>query len=158
MNAEYTTNLNLLITNTLMKFLGEDVPNIFNPSHGDKRFRDGSWDSNIYFSFIKQFYLMSCDLIHNHVMQLGLEPQMQRMVEFFVKQFTGAFCPSNFALSNPEVFKESMATGWKNIVQGLENFLEDLKSSNGMLNVNTTDKMFFKIGENMPLSGEIVCW
>ena len=111
LNVDYSEKLNVLITNTLMKFIGEEVPSLFSPSKGDKRFKDPAWDDNIYFNFLKQFYLMSSELMMNHVSSLGLEPQTQRMVEFLVKQFTGAFCPSNFAMSNPEVFKESMAIG-----------------------------------------------
>ena len=149
LNLEYSTNLNVLITNSLMKFIGEDVPTIFSQAYGDKRFKDEAWDNNIYFSFLKQFYLMSSELIFKHVQELGLEPQTQRMAEFLVKQFTGAFCPSNFALSNPEVFKESMTSGWQNIVHGLDNFLNDLKQSDGLFNINTADKLSFKIGQNI---------
>jgi len=157
LNMEYSERLGVLITNTLMKFIGEEVPSIFSPSKGDKRFKDPAWDENIYFNFLKQFYLMSSELILNHVSSLELEPQSQRMVEFLVKQFTGAFCPSNFALSNPEVFKESMSTGWQNIAQGLENFLSDLKQSDGVFNINTVDKLSFKIGQNIAATpGKVV--
>ncbi len=157
LNLEYAQKFNILMTNTLMKFIGEDIPSIFSPNKGDKRFRDEAWNQNIYFDFIKQFYLMSSDLIKTHVSHLGFEPQTQRIVEFLANQFTSAFCPSNFALSNPEVFKESMASGWQNIVQGMDNFLEDLKNSEGMMNINTTDRMFFKLGKNIAATpGKVV--
>ena len=157
LNMEYAQKFNILMTNTLMKFIGEDIPSIFSPNKGDKRFKDEAWDQNIYFDFIKQFYLMSSDLIKKHISNLGFEPQTQRIVEFLANQFTNAFCPSNFALSNPEVFKESMMSGWNNIAQGMDNFLEDLKHSEGMLNINTTDKMFFKLGGNIAATpGKVV--
>ena len=149
LNLEYAQKFNILMTNTLMKFIGEDIPSIFTPNKGDKRFKDDAWNQNIYFDFIKQFYIMSSDLIKNHVSHLGFDSQTQRIVEFLANQFTNAFCPSNFALSNPEVFKESMMSGWQNIVQGLDNFLKDLKNSEGLMSINTTDKMFFKLGQNI---------
>ena len=157
LNLEYAQKFNILMTNTLMKFIGEDIPSIFSPNKGDKRFKDEAWDQNIYFDFIKQFYLMSSDLIRTHVSHLGFEPQTQRVVEFLATQFVNAFCPSNFALSNPEVFKESMMSGWQNIVKGLDNFLQDLKNSDGIMNINTTDKLFFKLGENIAsTAGKVV--
>jgi polyhydroxyalkanoate synthase len=157
LNIDYSEKLNVLITNTLMKFIGEEVPSLFAPPKGDKRFKDPAWDENIYFNFLKQFYLMSSELMMNHVSSLGLEPQTQRMAEFLTKQFTGAFCPSNFAISNPEVFKESMSSGWQNIAQGLDNFLSDLKQSDGVFNINTVDKLSFKIGHNIAATpGKVV--
>jgi len=157
LNIEYAQKFNVLMTNTLMKFIGEDIPSIFSPHKGDKRFKDEAWNQNIYFDFIKQFYLMSSNLIKKHISNLGFEPQTQRIVEFLSNQFTNAFCPSNFAFSNPEVFKESMMSGWNNITQGMDNFLEDLKNSDGMLNINTTDKMFFKLGQNIAATpGKVV--
>jgi polyhydroxyalkanoate synthase len=157
LNIDYSEKLNVLITNTLMKFIGEEVPSLFAPPKGDKRFKDPAWDENIYFNFLKQFYLMSSELMMNHVSSLGLEPQTQRMAEFLTKQFAGAFCPSNFAISNPEVFKESMSSGWQNIAQGLDNFLSDLKQSDGVFNINTVDKLSFKIGHNIAATpGKVV--
>ncbi len=157
LNLEYTERLNVLITNSLMKFIGQEVPSIFSPTKGDKRFKDAAWDENIYFNFLKQFYIMSSDMILKHVQHLELEPGTQRIVEFLANQFTSAFCPSNFALSNPEVFKESVASGWQNVSQGLDNFLSDLKSSEGLLNINTVDKLSFKIGKNIAATkGKVV--
>jgi polyhydroxyalkanoate synthase len=121
----------------------------FTPDQGDKRFKDKAWDENIYFNFLKQFYLMSSELLLKHIKTLGLEPQTQRFVEFITKQFTGAFCPSNFAFSNPEVFKESLESNWQNIHQGLSNFLSDLKESEGVFSINSVDKLSFKLGENI---------
>ncbi len=157
LNIEYSQRLNVLITNTLMKFIGEEVPSLFSPSRGDKRFKDSAWEDNIYFNFLKQFYIMSSNLMMDHVKDLGLEPQTQRIVEFLIKQFTGAFCPSNFAMSNPEVYKESIETGWQNISQGLENFLSDLRQSDGIFSISTVDKMSFKLGKNIAATkGKVV--
>ena len=55
LNMEYAQKFNILMTNTLMKFIGEDVTSIFTPPKSDKRFRDEAWNENIYFDFIKQF-------------------------------------------------------------------------------------------------------
>lgn len=157
LNIEYAQKFNVLLTNTLMKFIGEDVPAIFSPNKGDKRFKDDAWNKNIYFDFIKQFYLMSSSLLKEHVSDLGFDAETQRIVNFLTNQFINAFCPSNFAFSNPEVFKESIVSGWQNIAKGLDNFLEDLTNSEGLMNIKTTDRMFFELGKNIAATpGKIV--
>ncbi|MEY3196644.1 MAG: Poly(3-hydroxyalkanoate) synthetase [Pseudomonadota bacterium] len=157
LNMEYSEQFSALLINTFMKFIGESVPSMFTPQKGDKRFKDEAWNENIYFDFIKQFYLMSSTLVRKHVSSLGLEPQTQRMTDFLANQFTNAFCPSNFLFSNPEVLRESANSGWKNIAQGMDNFIQDLKNSDNLFDIQTTDKMFFKLGNNIASTpGKIV--
>lgn len=148
-NIEYATKFTALISNTVTRSTGEETVSIYHPDNKDRRFKDPAWKENVYFDFIKQFYLMSSEWMQKQTAQLELEPKMQRSLEFYTKQFIDAFCPSNFPLYNPEVVKESISSKWQNIAQGLDNFLEDLTSSNGILNIKTTDKMAFKIGDNV---------
>lgn len=156
-NIEYAAKFTALITNTITRSTGEETISMYHPDNKDRRFKDPAWRENIYFDFIKQFYLMSSEWMQKQTSQLELEPQMQRSVDFYTKQFIDAFCPSNFPLYNPEVVKESLSSRWQNIAQGLDNFFEDLTSSNGVLNIKTTDKMAFRLGENIAATpGKII--
>ena len=57
----------------------------------------------------------------------GLTPEAQKKVAFFTRQYIDALAPTNFALTNPEVLNETIATGGQNLVKGLHNLLDDLK-------------------------------
>ena len=57
----------------------------------------------------------------------------QKKVDFFTRQYIDALAPSNFALTNPEVFRETVATGGQNLVKGLNNLLDDIERGNGQL-------------------------
>ena len=41
----------------------------------------------------------------------------KKKVDFFTRQYIDALAPSNFALTNPEVFRETIATGGQNLVR-----------------------------------------
>lgn len=156
-NIEYGQRFAALVNNTMKRFIGEEVDPIYNSTEKDRRFKDPAWHQNLYFDFIKQFYIMSSQWISDSAKKLELEPKTQQILEFYTRQFTDAFCPSNFPFYNPEVIKESLATKWDNISQGLDNFIQDLKNCDGMLNIQTTDKMAFKLGENIASTeGKIV--
>ena len=156
-NMEYVTKFTALLANTITRSTGEDTVSLYSPCTGDKRFKDPAWRENVYFDFIKQFYLMSSEWAQKQTSQLELEPRLQRNMEFYTKQFIDALCPTNFPFYNPEVLKESLSTRWENIAQGLDNLLEDLKASNGLLNIQTTDKMAFKLGVNIACTeGKVV--
>jgi len=156
-NAEYGTKFTELVTNTVARFSGEQFKPIYSPDERDRRFKDSAWRENLYFDFIKQFYLMSSEWMQKHTAELALEPRAQQSMEFYTKQFIDALCPSNFPFYNPEVVRESLSTKWQNIAQGLDNFLEDLRGADGVLNIKTTDKMSFKLGQNIASTkGKIV--
>lgn len=148
-NLEYMQKFQELMTNTMTKFAGQEAEPLFTPDSRDKRFRDDSWQENAYFDFIKQFYLMSSEYLQKSIEQYQLDPEIKKYLEFITKQFINALSPTNFILCNPQVLRESLSSGWQNIVRGLDHFLEDIKKSEDVLNIATTDKAAFKIGENI---------
>ncbi|MGE5668653.1 MAG: PHA/PHB synthase family protein, partial [Betaproteobacteria bacterium] len=65
--------------------------------------------------------------------------------------------PSNFALTNPEVFRETIATGGQNLVRGLHNLLDDIERGNGQLRISMTDAKAFELGVNIATTpGKVV--
>lgn len=148
-NIEYGQKFASLVNNTMMRFVGENIDPLYSFNNKDKRFKDSSWKENLYFDFIRQFYLMSTEWTLESAKKLDLDPKMQKFLAFYARQFTDALCPANFPICNPEVIKQSVATKWENIAVGLDNFLEDLKNADGFLNINTTDKISFELGKNI---------
>lgn len=153
----YGDKFNKLVAESISKFMGKPSEKIIKTDAKDKRFKDRAWDDWIFFDFIKQFYLMSSEYINDHVAEFELEEEHKEYLEFLTRQFINATSPSNFIFSNPLVLKESLESGWQNVVKGLDNFLEDLKKSGDILNIQTTDKAAFKIGKNIAAtSGKVV--
>jgi polyhydroxyalkanoate synthase len=124
----------------------------------DKRFADPAWKQNEIFDFIKQSYLLSARYINDVVTQVdGLEPKTAQKVDFYARQFINALSPSNFALTNPEVLRQTRETGGENLVRGLNNLLNDLEQGRGNLRIKMTDTEAFKVGENIASSeGKVV--
>ena len=88
----------------------------------------------------------------------GLDEQTARKVDFYTRQYIDALSPTNFALTNPEVLRETVATGGENLVKGLNNLLEDLERGGGeQVRVRMTDENAFKLGVNIAVTpGKVV--
>src|SRR5207248_8374034 len=114
------------------KLLGQKTPPVAEPAKGDKRFKHEDWQDHLLFDFIKQSYLITARWMHNAVANVeGLDEHTQKKVGFFTRQYIDALAPSNFALTNPEVFRETISTGGQNLVKGLNNLLHDIERGNG---------------------------
>lgn len=157
-NLDYINKFQKLVVDSVAKFAGHKVDG---QEHGDinndKRFQDPAWQQNVYFDFVRQFYLLNADWMQKNIEELELDNDRKTYIEFLAKQFIDAMSPSNFVFSNPEVIRESLDSGMQNIAQGMENFLEDIKNSGGLMNITTTDKTKFRVGKNIGITpGKVI--
>ena len=156
LNVEYTEKFKDLVSISVAKFTGQEVNPLYTPASRDRRFKDPAWQENIFFDFVKQFYLMSAEWVEKNIEQFEFEPDLKKYLEFMTKQFVDAVAPSNFVYWNPQILRASLDSGWQNVVKGLDNFLEDIKKGD-IFNIQTTDKSAFKLGENIATTpGKIV--
>ncbi len=133
-----------------MRMMGMPLPPVAEPEKSDKRFRDECWEENFLFDYIKQSYLITARHIHDTVCCVeGLDEQTQQKINFFTRQYIDALSPSNFALTNPEVFRETVNSNGQNLVKGLNNLLGDILSGNGQLRIRMTDTEAFELGKNI---------
>ncbi len=133
-----------------LKLLGQRSGPVASPAQGDNRFKDEDWQSNFLFDYVKQSYLIAARHIHDAVSGVeGLPDESKRKVDFFTRQYIDALSPSNFALTNPQVLRETMASGGTNLVKGLKNLLEDLDEGDGQLRIRMSDEKAFRIGHNV---------
>ncbi len=141
-----------------LKLLGQPAAPIAAPAKSDARFRDDEWQSNFVFDYVKQSYLIAARHIHDVVSGVqGIPDESKKKVDFFTRQYVDALSPSNFALTNPQVLRETMKTGGHNLVKGLKNLLEDLDEGDGQLRIKMTDMKAFKVGVNVATSkGKVV--
>ncbi|MCK9989098.1 MAG: polyhydroxyalkanoate synthase subunit PhaC [Rugosibacter sp.] len=134
----------------MLRAMGSDTQPLATPPKGDNRFKDAQWDENFLFDFIKQSYLVTArhiyDMVHNVE---GLDAHEQQKVNFFTHQFVDALSPSNFALTNPAVVRETLDTHGQNLLNGFNNLLRDLEAGDGQLRIKMADPEAFKLGENV---------
>ena len=70
----------------------------------DKRFSSEEWQQNLFFDFIKQFYLITSQMLDNLVESVEFpDPKQKALMQFYIKQLTMAMSPSNFVFTNPDV-------------------------------------------------------
>ena len=136
--------MNLWQASTI-KLMGGAADPVATPGKGDKRFKHEDWEQHFLFDYIKQSYLIAADALHDAVGNVeGLDEATKRKVNFFTRQYIDALAPSNFALTNPEVFRETIATGGQNLVKGLHNLLDDIERGDGQLKISMTDPEGFR--------------
>ncbi|OPX55800.1 polyhydroxyalkanoate synthase [Oceanospirillum multiglobuliferum] len=144
--------------NATRQLLGETVDPVIEPARDDRRFTDAEWVENSLFDFIKQSYLLFSRSMFNMVHNVeGLSDHSRQTVDFYARQYINAMSPSNFVATNPEVLRRTIETKGRNLIQGMEQLVEDLKSSRDGLNVSMTDARAFTMGVNVATTpGEVV--
>ena len=143
---------------SMLRLMGQSSAPVVEPAQSDKRFRHEDWEEHFLFDYIKQSYLIAARWLHKAVASVeGLDEHTQKKVDFFTRQYIDALAPSNFALTNPEVFRETIATGGQNLVKGLNNLLDDIERGNGQLKISMTDSKAFELGVNIATTpGQVV--
>jgi polyhydroxyalkanoate synthase subunit PhaC len=143
---------------TWMRMLGVAAPPVAEPAKGDWRFKDEEWSKNFLFDYIKQSYLIAARHINQAVAEVdGLSPESEKKVAFFTRQYVDALAPSNFLATNPQVLRETLASGGQNLVRGLNNLLADLEKGGGELRISMTDEKAFQLGRNVATTpGKVV--
>ena len=141
-----------------MKLFGMPSQAIAEPAKGDWRFKDEDWSKNFLFDYIKQSYLIASRHIQQAVANVeGLSPESEKKVAFFTRQYVDALAPSNFLMTNPQVLRETLASGGQNLVRGLNNLLADIEKGGGQLRISMTDETAFQLGRNVATSpGKVV--
>lgn len=134
--------------------LGQDTKPVAEPEPGDKRFSAPDWQQNAVFDAIKQSYLLTATTMLKTASEIqGLDEKQRRKLVFYLRQFLDAISPSNYMFTNPQVIHETTQTGGKNLTQGMEHLLRDIKA--GQIKITDTDA--FQPGRNLALTpGQVV--
>ena len=145
--------------NTMFDLGGLKLDPVAEVPKGDRRFRHEDWQNRFLFDTIKQSYLIAARHLHKALNGVhGLDETEAMKVDFYTRQYIDALSPSNFALTNPEVLKETARTGGKNLLKGFNNLLDDLARGDGAkLRVKMVDDRAFKLGVNIAATpGKVV--
>ncbi|MDY0029220.1 MAG: class I poly(R)-hydroxyalkanoic acid synthase [Pseudobdellovibrionaceae bacterium] len=150
LNLEYAQNMFLLWQESTRKFLGEDSEQVVQTEKGDRRFKDPIWQDSFVFDFIRQSYLLTSQWLQKSVRNADTLPERERnKLDFYTRLFTDALAPTNFAMTNPEVLRETLSSNGQNLLRGLENLVEDLQRGDGELEISKTRYAAFEVGKNL---------
>jgi poly[(R)-3-hydroxyalkanoate] polymerase subunit PhaC len=143
---------------TAKRLTGEPAPDIIAPATGDKRFSDPEWTSNQFFDFLKQLYLLTAQWADKLIADAaGLDAHTRQKAEFYVRQILNAMAPTNFVLTNPELLRETFASGAENLVRGMHMLAEDIEAGGGELRIRQSDDSMFEVGRNLAVTpGKVI--
>jgi polyhydroxyalkanoate synthase len=131
------------------RMAGEPTAPVAEPDAKDKRFTDPEWSSNQFFDFLKQAYLVSARWADQLVKDTAtLDPHTRQKAEFYVRQIANALSPTNFVLTNPELFRETLGSNAENLVRGMQMLRQDIDTQ-GHINIRQTDPSMFEVGRNL---------
>jgi polyhydroxyalkanoate synthase len=140
-----------LATNFYRRLLGLPGQDVVAP---DQRFQDESWAANPLADLMKQAYLVGSEWMMELVDTVASgDPALQQRARFWTQQYVDAMSPANFALTNPEVWRETARSGGLNLAEGARNFLSDLQK--GRLSQVPDDA--FLVGEDLATTeGQVI--
>jgi polyhydroxyalkanoate synthase len=154
--SDFVGQYSQVMAATTLKFWGQSKESepIVAPEKGDKRFSAPDWEQNPMFDALKQTYLLTATTLLKTASEVeGLDEQQQRKLVFYLRQFLDAISPTNVLFTNPQVLHETVQSGGKNLVTGMEHLLRDLNA--GQMKMTDTDA--FAPGRNLALTpGQVI--
>ncbi len=130
------------------------------PSEGfegtsDPRFAKVDW-SRWPFNVYARAYQNSAALVNKAVEGVeGVDPYQEKLVQFAVRMLLDASTPSNYLGANPELLALTQSEKGQNLVRGVKNWLEDLKSTLDGAAPTGTDE--FEVGRTVAVTpGKVI--
>lgn len=116
----------------------------------DKRFQSEEWVNNPFYHLLSRHYLLASKHLNALLERLqSSEKQLGRRIRFFMRQYLDALSPDNFLQTNPEIMAETVKSQGKNLLRGLQNFLQDFAADPERFMIKMTDMEAFRLGENL---------
>ncbi len=124
------------------------------PREGDRRpdprFANPQWETNPYFRYLKEQYLLNARTMREAVRGIvGLDEKDRKRLRYFSEQIMNMLSPSNFLPTNPDALERALETEGQSLIDGLENLVRDLEANDGELLVTLADRSAFRVGGNL---------
>ena len=121
----------------------------------DNRFTDASWQDQPYRFYQNQFLAAERWWAEATSGVVGAAPHHQQVVAFTVRQIIDMLSPANLPWTNPQVVRETLRTGGRNLAVGLDNLVDDVKRKVAGQRPGGTEA--FKVGETVAATpGKVV--
>ncbi|MEP7208549.1 MAG: class I poly(R)-hydroxyalkanoic acid synthase [Casimicrobiaceae bacterium] len=132
---------------------GGTLPVVAEPAAGDRRFAAPEWSALPYFALMKQHYLLTAEYLQALAALSPLPAPDKRRITFMTRQLVDAMAPTNFAATNPEVWKAALASEGQSLLRGYENLLADVQRGR----ISMTDEGAFELGRNLAVTpGDVI--
>jgi len=147
-----------LINHLVDKMADKSIAPFIAPLPTDKRFKSPHWQENLYFYAYQQWYLLFSEHVITYIEKNhSTDSKEFDQVNFFAKQILNMMSPSNFLLTNPEVFLKTLNQRGANLFHGLEQFFTDIQHGQGYLNPLMVDAQAFEVGKDLAITkGKVV--
>ncbi len=123
----------------------------------DRRFRDPVWSSDPFSRALKNAHLALENSVNGLLQSMPQGTKEQLRFAFYTRQILSAMAPSNFLALNPVARQRFVETEGQSLLDGFENFLDDLERGDGRLDISTNDREAFVVGENLATTpGKVV--
>ncbi len=98
------------------------------PGPADRRFSASDWELPP-FNMMAQAFLLTEQWWHSAASHVrGLSRSNAAIADFAMRQCLDTVAPSNFAFSNPEVWRKTVETGGANFVAGIHRWVQDARA------------------------------
>lgn len=155
---EFLEEYNKLVNYAIETAQGKITKPVCEPDAKDKRFSYHEWQENLFFDFIKQYYLMASRHIEKFCYAMPhIDNHTKDQAAFFIKQMLNMLSPSNFIHTNPEIIQSIFKDSGKGLMKGLSNFFTDIDKNYSLLDIYKARNHHFKVGiEVASTKGEVV--
>lgn len=92
----------------------------------DVRFQSPNWQLFPWRAWAENFLLLEDWFKHATSDVSGMPSHVERTISFIVRQALDAISPSNFVLTNPDLYAETLRSQGQNIIRGLELGMKDM--------------------------------
>jgi polyhydroxyalkanoate synthase len=148
LQAQYFQQYAALWQAFLARESGHDTEPVAQPESGDRRFSSPEWQSNPWFDYLRQSYLINSHFLADWVEAVDADSRTKERLRFAARQISDAMSPANFAATNPEVLKLALDTKGESLSAGVRHLLEDVHKGH----ISITDESAFEVGRNLAVT------
>jgi polyhydroxyalkanoate synthase len=125
------------------------------PPPKDARFKDPAWQESPLFRRVGQSYLAWANALNEWLDQSGLEGIDRERARFLIDIAKDLGAPMNGLAGNPEALRRLWETRGRSLVDGVRNFIDDVRHNHGYPAV--ADRNAFKVGVDVAATpGQVV--
>ncbi|MFB0933376.1 MAG: class II poly(R)-hydroxyalkanoic acid synthase, partial [Pseudomonadales bacterium] len=122
----------------------------------DRRFSDPAWNDNPFYKRIGQYYLAVGNSLDRWLDESELNDMDEKRARFLLGILKDMLAPVNNLYSNPTALKMLFDSKGESVVNGIRNFLDDLRHNHGYPAV--ADRNAFVIGKDVAASDGAVVY
>jgi polyhydroxyalkanoate synthase len=121
----------------------------------DRRFSDPAWQRSPWFFAAGHTYLAWSRFLRDMAANSGAEDPSRARTDFAVSMLVDALAPTNFLPTNPAALRRAAETRGLSLLQGLENFFDDLSTNKGR--PRQVDRSALEVGRDLAVTpGKVV--